>query len=103
MPVIMTPLAERDLESIGDFIAEDNPVRAISFVAELRAQCIKIAKGPQSYRLRHELGNGIRACAYGNYVIFFTANKAQLTIARVLHGAMDIPVRFSDPDGLSVD
>ena len=96
MQVIITPLAERDLESIGDYIAEDNPVRAISFVAELRAQCVKIAKGPQSYRLRPELGNGMRSCAYGNYVIFFIANKARLTIARVLHGAMDIPAQFSD-------
>lgn len=97
MPVIITPFAERDIESIGDYIAQDNPVRAISFVAELRAQCVKIAKGPQGYRLRPELGNGIHSCAYGNYVIFFTANKARLTIARILPGAMDIPAHFSDP------
>ena len=96
MQVIITPLAERDLESIGDYIAEDNPTRAISFVAELRAQCAKIAKAPQAYRPRPDLGDGIRSCAYGNYVIFFIANKARLTIARVLHGAMDIPAQFSD-------
>lgn len=96
MQGIITPLAERDLESIGDYIAEDNPVRAISFVAELRAQCVKIANGPQGYRLRPELGDGIHSCAYGNYVIFFTANKTRLTIARVLHGAMDIPAHFSN-------
>ena len=96
MQVIITPLAERDIESIGDYIAQDNPVRAISFVAELRAQCVKIAKSPQGYKLRPELGDGIRSCAYGNYVIFFTAKKVRLTIARVLHGAMDIPVQFSD-------
>lgn len=28
--------AERDLESIGDYIARDNPMRAISFLQELR-------------------------------------------------------------------
>ena len=44
MRVTVSPLAERDLETIGDYIAEDNPARALSFVAELRAQCTKIAK-----------------------------------------------------------
>ena len=97
MHVTLSPLAEQDLESIGDYIGKDNPLRAISFIAELRAQCAKIAKAPQAYRPRPELGDGIRSCAQGNYVIFFTANKTRVTIARVLHGAMDIPAHFSDP------
>jgi len=96
MRVSISPLAERDLEGIGDYIAEDNPVRAVSFVAELRDQCATIAKAVQAYRPRPELGEGIRSCAHGNYVIFFTATKTLLTIVRVLHGAMDIAARFQD-------
>ena len=38
MRVTISPLAERDLETIGDYIAADNPSRALSFIAELRAQ-----------------------------------------------------------------
>lgn len=95
MHVAISPLAERDLETIGDYIAEDNPSRAVSFIAELRIQCTTIAKAPQAYRVRPELGEGIRSCAHGNYVIFFTATKARLTIVRVLHGAMDIPAQFT--------
>jgi toxin ParE1/3/4 len=94
MRVTLSPLAERDLESIGDYIAEDNPRRALSFVAELRARCDTIAKAPQAYRARPELAEGLRSCAHGNYVIFFTATKARLTIVRVLHGAMDIPAQL---------
>jgi len=96
MRVTLSPLAERDLEAIGDYIAEDNPSRALSFIAELRAQCAKIAKAPQAYRARPELAEGLRSCPHGNYVIFFTATKARLSIVRVLHGAMDIPAHFSD-------
>ncbi len=96
MRVTVSPLAERDLEAIGDYIAEDNPSRALSFVAELRAQCAKIAKAPQAYRARPDLAEGLRSCAHGNYVIFFIATKARLTIVRVLHGAMDIPANFLD-------
>ena len=94
MRVTISPLAERDLESIGDYIAEDNPSQAVSFVAELRAQCAKIAKAPQAYRSRPDLADGLRSCAHGNYVIFFTATKARMTIVRVLHGAMDVSAHF---------
>ncbi len=94
MRVTLSPLAERDLESIGDYIAEDSPRRALSFIAELRARCDTIAKAPQAYRARPELAEGLRSCAHGNYVIFFTATKARLTVVRVLHGAMDIPAHL---------
>ena len=75
MRITLSPLAERDLEAIGDYIAEDNPARALSFVAELRAQCITIAKQPQAYRARPELGDGIRSCAHGNYVVSFIPTR----------------------------
>ena len=96
MQIFFSPLAEGDLESIGDYIADDNPVRALNFVAELRIQCATIAKAPQAYRPRPDLGSGVRSCAHGNYVVLFTATKSQLTIVRILHGAMDIPARFSE-------
>ena len=98
MRVIFTRLAERDLEDIGDYIARDNPRRALSFILELRRQCGKIAEAPQAYRRRPELGEGIRSCAHGNYVIFFREDRDGLGIVRILHGAMDIEARFADPD-----
>jgi hypothetical protein len=42
----VSPLAEPDLESVGDYIARDNPRRALSFVQELRAQCSRIGVMP---------------------------------------------------------
>ena len=33
------PLAELDLEEIGDYIVRDNPRRAISFIGEIRDRC----------------------------------------------------------------
>lgn len=58
MRLAFTPLAEEDLEAIADYIAMDSPVRALSFVRELRAQCQRIARNPSGYRLRPELGDG---------------------------------------------
>jgi toxin ParE1/3/4 len=96
MRFILSPLAEQDLEAIGDFIARDNPRRALSFVRELRTQCGKIASSPQGYRRRPELGEAIRSCAYGNYAIFFVEEDEVVRIIRVLHGAMDIEAQFSE-------
>ncbi len=93
---LISPLAEQDMEAIGDFIAQDNPHRALTFIAELRSQCAKIAASPKACRLRPELGENIRSFAYGNYVVFFQDNQEEQCIVRVLHGAMDIESRFSE-------
>ena len=94
MRLAFTPLAEQDLEAIADYIAADNPVRALSFVRELRAQCQRISLNPPGYRLRSELGDGIRSCAHGHYVIFFDSDPDAVVIVRILHGARDVPAAF---------
>ena len=91
MQLLITPLAASDLEEIGDYIAQYNPVRAGSFVAELRAHCEKICLNPGGYRRRPELSGDLRSCTHGNYVIFFASATEQVTIIRILHGARDIP------------
>lgn len=91
MRLAFTPLAEQDLEAIADYVAADNPARALSFARELRAQCQRIALNPRGYRLRPELGDGIRSCAHGRYVIFFESDPDAVLIVRILHGARDLP------------
>lgn len=93
--LVITPLAENDIEEIGDYIAKDNPNRAVSFIAELRGQCRKLALSPQAYRLRHELGNDVRACVHGNYIIFFNHDEKNVRILRILHGARNISALFN--------
>ncbi len=48
MQCVFSPLAELDLEEIGDYIARDNPSRAVSFIREIREQCAKIV--PMQHR-----------------------------------------------------
>lgn len=98
MRLTLTPLAEQDLEAIGDYIAADNPNRAVSFIRELRDQCQRISANPLGYRLRSELGEDVRSCAHHNYVIFFAVTVEDVTIVRVLHGARDFPSIFASDD-----
>ena len=97
--LVITPQAEGDIEEIGDYIARDNPPRALSFVQELRVRCGTIAESPEAFRLRHELGENIRSCAYHRYVIFFSAGVHEITIIRVLHGARDLVALFDLDQG----
>lgn len=97
MQVFFSPLALCDLEEIGDFIAEDSPLRALSFVAELEAQCHNIAQAPLAYVARDDLAPGVRMCSYGRYLILYRLDDVKLDIVRIAHGARDLFTLFS-PD-----
>ncbi len=79
--------AEIDIAEIGDFIARDNPRRALSFVAELRSRCRALVEFPEAYPLRPEFGAGVRVAVHGNYLIFYLIRGQVLEIRRVIHGA----------------
>ena len=87
----LTPQAETDLEEIGDYIALDNPKRAVSFVREIRQHCEQIAEGPLRYVARPELGHAVRICVHGNYLIVFEPFEKGALILRVLQGARNLP------------
>lgn len=90
MIVHLTDEAERDLESIGDFIALDNPARSLSFVLELREKCLGLADMPTAFPLvpRFE-ETGIRRRVHGNYLIFYRIGIDRIDVIHVLHGAMN--------------
>jgi toxin ParE1/3/4 len=85
--LVFSPRAEADLEGIGDYIARDNPARAISFLDELRAHCDRIAATPGSYPAREDLAAGLRMAVHGRYLILFRTNRDGVRIERILHGA----------------
>ena len=81
MRVGISPHAERDLEAIGDCIANDNPQRSLRFVKELCALCTNIAKMSHVYRARPELGIGVRARTH----VIQSINNRQMLIHVTLH------------------
>lgn len=92
---ILSPRAESDLEDIGDYIAQDNPARAVQLIERLRDKGHEIARHPDLYRLRSELGRGRRSCPVGSYVIFFRKIGPQaILIERILPAARDIDADY---------
>ena len=90
MIVSLSVNAERDLEAVGDYIARDDPIRALSFLGELRAKCLGLADFPDRFPLvpRYE-HRGIRHRVHGNYVIFYRVEADRVVILHVLSGARD--------------
>jgi toxin ParE1/3/4 len=82
---------EFDLEEIAEWIAQDNPWRAVTFVVELRQEIQRIGRNPRLFRLRPEIGPEVRAISYGSYVILFTIREDAVRIERVVHGRRDLP------------
>ncbi|GBQ25592.1 plasmid stabilization system [Gluconacetobacter sacchari DSM 12717] len=88
------PAARADLLEIALYIAEDNPERAMSFVAELEAKAATAAQHPGSFPARDEISPGLRVVVHGRYVLFFRELADEVRIVRVLHGARDLPQIF---------
>jgi toxin ParE1/3/4 len=82
--------AEADLEEIAAYIARDNPVRAVSFVGELRGHCRHLLTFPEAAPLRPELGAGVRLSVFGNYVMLYVVHPELLEIRRVVYGARNL-------------
>lgn len=90
MKLIFTDAAEEELEAIGDYIARDNPDRALSFVRELRKDCVLLTTMPKRHPLlsRHR-ASGIRRRVHGNYLIFYRIEPDAVQVLHILHGARD--------------
>jgi len=86
--------AEIDLEEIGDYIAQDNPVRAESYVAEIQAYCRNLALPPDFRRVMGEFhGRPLRRALFGNYNVYYAPliGENGIEIVHIRHGARREP------------
>jgi len=96
MQCVFSILADLDLEEIADYIARDNPRRALSFVGEIRERCQQIVTYPEAAPLRPQLGEGIRMVPFGRYLIFYTVHPNMVRIERILPGARNLTDFFAN-------
>ena len=82
-----TVAAERDIEEIGDYIARDNPARAVTFIEALTEKCRRLIEQPAAAPLRPEFGDDVRMTPFGRYLVFYSFDEAELKIIRVIQSA----------------
>lgn len=95
MIVRFTDAAEHDLEALGDYIAQYNPKRALSFVRELREACLALADFPERFPLVHRYEDrGVRRRVQGDYPIFYRVETDYVVILHILRGTVDHATRL---------
>lgn len=90
MSVTIAREAEMDLEDIAGFIAARNPVRAISFVQELVANCHALAVHPQRHPIVADYGRRLRRFPYKGYSIYYQLLETDaVVVVHILSDALD--------------
>ena len=87
------PIAQDDLISIFDFIAQDSPSRALSFVDKLDERIGRLEQNsllgriPRHPRLREY---GYRVLIIEAYLVFYVVRGQDIEIHRVVHGSRNL-------------
>jgi toxin ParE1/3/4 len=97
MKIKHSSLLEADLTNIADTIRLDKPLRAITFIRELRAKIAFVEKNPHLYRLRPEIAPDARIAIHRKYLIMFRITPENaLELLRVSHGARDLSALYEE-------
>ena len=92
--LIVSPLAEEDLEEIWSFVAERDVEAADRLIDEITGRFDHLLAYPEAGRARHELLVNLRSLPVKRYVIFYQPTDAGVEIFRVLHGSRDVQGEF---------
>ena len=75
-------------------IARDAPDRADRFVDRIYEKTLALVDMPAMGVARDDLGPGLRALPFRDYIIFYRDEPRGVIVVRVLHGARDIGALF---------
>jgi plasmid stabilization system protein ParE len=89
---ILSPAALEDLDSIWQFIAEDNLDAAERVVAELESACSRLAVNPNMGHVREDLADSsFRFWPVRSYLVVYRPATKPLQVVRFWHGARGVP------------
>lgn len=86
--IIWSPLAQKDLNDIIDYIAQDSPHYALVFYDQIQENIVKLQSFPKIGREVPELHNSnIRELLVGKYRLIYYILEDNLEIVRIIHSA----------------
>jgi toxin ParE1/3/4 len=95
--VAWTETAWRDLERIGDHIAEDSPGYAAAFLRRVRDRARSLDELAERGRVVPELDElGVRELVVGNYRLIYEIAEDAVYVLGLIHGARDLPPLWDD-------
>jgi toxin ParE1/3/4 len=90
-------IAEQDLLTIWDYIAQDSPAAANRFLQRLDDRFQALLRNPLSGESQDRFRTGLRSVVEGNYIIFYEPRPSEILIYRVIHAARMWQDLLSDP------
>ena len=94
--VVLTERFARHLQEMGDYIAADNPSRAITWLEEVEVKVMKLDYFPESHPYAREHNNHdveLRQLVFGRgrykYRVIFTVRKAEVVVLDIRHASRE--------------
>lgn len=88
--LVITDPARKDLDDIYDYIAQDSPAAAETFVTGLVGSLYEMADLGLTGSPRDWVRPGLRLHVHGKYCAYFRVTDDDLVVIRVVHGARDV-------------
>jgi len=89
--VTWTVTAERDLDALAAYIADDSPSLASTFVQRLLDAADRLRSFPMLGRVVPEFETPeLREILHGNYRLIYALRNNEAFILRVVHGSRDL-------------
>jgi toxin ParE1/3/4 len=87
--IIISPLAQADIDQIWDYIARDSILNADRFVDRIEQRFGLLAANPRLGVAREDLRPGLRRFTHARYLIYYRPIRGGIEVVRVVHGARD--------------
>jgi len=88
----VSPRADTDINSIWNYVAQDNPAAADRVEQEIQEAIEKLAKNPNFGHFRDDIAPPqYRFYRVFSYLIIYRIEEDTLIVVRVIHGARDLP------------
>ena len=85
--VVVSPLAQADIDEIWDYIAHDSLVNADRFIDRIEQRFGLLAANPHLGVARDDLRPGLRRFRHAGYLIYYRFIPGGIEVVRVVHGA----------------
>jgi toxin ParE1/3/4 len=87
--IVVSPLAQADIDEIWDYIARDSIPNADRFVDRIEKRFDFLADNPGVGVARDDLRPGLRRFTHARYLIYYRPARGGIEVVRVVHGARD--------------
>jgi len=89
---VLAPAAERDLEAIWEYIAENSPTAADRWIDKLFDSFKELAAMPGIGHQREDLTSlPVRFWPVGEYLVIYRVQQDRVEVVGVTQGARDVP------------